>query len=296
MPPDTRHSLIQRLQDGGDNAAWDEFASIYRPIIVRIALRKHLQLDDAEDLAQQVLLSVLKNIHKWKAIKPANVLLETDVDRVMITDFGIAKAIDDLRFTGTNTLLGTPEYMSPEQARDEELDYRTDLFSLGCVLYEACIGRSPFRSSTPYGAIRKVIDIDPPSVRALVSELPEWFAEIVRSLLSKHKKSRLQSAAVVTTLLKQCLAHVEQPQLAPLPKSFSQTDQKTRSKTLFRKLVMATPWIAFASISTWLLLLQVGQTDQKQKPATNQNRKKQTSLRNRRMTLNHQTQIKIRIL
>jgi len=67
MSPDTRHSLIQRLKDGGDNAAWEEFTSIYRPIIIRIAMRKQLQLDDAEDLAQQVLLSVLKNIHKWRA-------------------------------------------------------------------------------------------------------------------------------------------------------------------------------------------------------------------------------------
>jgi RNA polymerase sigma-70 factor (ECF subfamily) len=66
MPPETRHSLIQRLQEGGDEAAWEEFASIYRPIIVRIALRKQLQFDDAEDLAQQVLVLVLKNISKWK--------------------------------------------------------------------------------------------------------------------------------------------------------------------------------------------------------------------------------------
>ncbi len=235
----------------------------------RLNHRGHLSLREVLRIGMQISAG-LEAAHAQglihRDIKPANVLLETDVDRVMITDFGIAKAIDDLRFTGTNTLLGTPEYMSPEQARDEELDYRTDLFSLGCVLYEACTGRSPFRSSTPYGAIRKVIDIDPPSVRALVSELPEWFADIVRRLLSKDKKSRLQSAAEVTTLLKQCLAHVEQPQLVPLPKSFSQTDRNSRPKTLFRRLVMATPWIAFASVSTWLLLLQVGQTDLKQKP------------------------------
>ncbi|MFM8324416.1 MAG: RNA polymerase sigma factor, partial [Pirellulaceae bacterium] len=67
MPPETRHSLIQRLQDGGDDAAWEEFASIYRPIIVQIARRRNLQFDDAEDLAQQVLLLVLRNIGKWKA-------------------------------------------------------------------------------------------------------------------------------------------------------------------------------------------------------------------------------------
>ncbi len=228
----------------------------------RLQHRGHLSLREVLRIGLQISAG-LEAAHAQglihRDIKPANILLESDVDRVMITDFGIAKAIDDLRFTGTNTLLGTPEYMSPEQARDEQLDYRTDLFSLGCVLYEASTGRSPFRSSTPYGAIRKVIDIDPPSVRSLVSELPEWFAEIVRRLLSKDKNLRFQSAAEVTALLKQCLAHVEQPQLVPFPKSLFQTDRQTRSKTLFRRLVMTASCIAFVSISSWLLLLQVGQ-------------------------------------
>ena len=205
-------------------------------------------------------------------IKPANVLLETDVDRVMITDFGIAKAVDDLRFTGTNTLLGTPEYMSPEQARDEELDYRTDLFSLGCVLYEASTGRSPFRSSTPYGAIRKVIDVNPSSVRSLVSELPEWFAEIVHRLLCKDKNSRFQSAGEVAVLLKQCLAHVEQPHLVPFPKSFVQAHRRSRSASQWRSVVMISPWIVCASIGAWLLMLQAGQVGREEPAGNRENR------------------------
>jgi serine/threonine protein kinase len=245
----------------------------------RLHHRGHLSLREVLRIGLQISAG-LEAAHAQglihRDIKPANIMLESDVDRVMITDFGIAKAIDDLRFTGTNTLLGTPEYMSPEQARDEQLDYRTDLFSLGCVLYEACSGRSPFRSSTPYGAIRKVIDVDPPSVRSLVSELPEWFEEIVRRLLSKDKSSRFQSAAEVAALLKQCLAHVEQPQLVPFPKSFFQTDRQSRSKTLLRRLMMATTWIVFASISTWVLLLQVGQLGQDEKSG-NQSKQQKTN-------------------
>jgi len=245
----------------------------------RLHHRGHLSLREVLRIGLQISAG-LEAAHAQglihRDIKPANIMLESDVDRVMITDFGIAKAIDDLRLTGTNTLLGTPEYMSPEQARDEQLDYRTDLFSLGCVLYEACSGRSPFRSSTPYGAIRKVIDVDPPSVRSLVSELPEWFEEIVRRLLSKDKSSRFQSAAEVAALLKQCLAHVEQPQLVPFPKSFFQTDRKSRTKTLLRRLMMATTWIVFASIGTWMLLLQVGQLGQDPKSG-NQSKQQKTS-------------------
>ncbi len=82
MPPETRHSLIHRLQEGGDNAAWEEFASIYRPIIVQIALRKQLPFDDAEDLAQQVLLLVLKNIGKWKS-DPARAKFRTWLQTVV---------------------------------------------------------------------------------------------------------------------------------------------------------------------------------------------------------------------
>ena len=247
----------------------------------RLHHRGHLSLREVLRIGLQISAG-LEAAHAQglihRDIKPANIMLESDVDRVMITDFGIAKAIDDLRLTGTNTLLGTPEYMSPEQARDEQLDYRTDLFSLGCVLYEACSGRSPFRSSTPYGAIRKVIDVDPPSVRSLVSELPEWFEEIVRRLLSKDKSSRFQSAAEVAALLKQCLAHVEQPQLVPFPKSFFQTDRQSRTKTLLRRLMMATTWIVFASIGTWMLLLQVGQQGQDPKSGNPSKQQKTSSV------------------
>jgi serine/threonine protein kinase len=245
----------------------------------RLNHRGHLSLREVLRIGLQISAG-LEAAHAQglihRDIKPANILLESDVDRVMITDFGIAKAIDDLRFTGTNTLLGTPEYMSPEQARDEELDYRTDLFSLGCVLYEASTGRSPFRSSTSYGAIRKVIDVDPPAVCTLVSELPQWFAEIVRRLLSKDKISRFQSAAEVAALLKQCLAHVEQPQVVPLPKSFFHTPQQSRSKNLFRRIAMVTSFMVFASISTWLLLFQVGQIGQEDK-TVNRSKQQKTS-------------------
>lgn len=152
-------------------------------------------------------------------IKPANILLESEVDRVKITDFGLARAVDDIRLTGSDTLLGTPEYMSPEQARDEPLDFRTDLFSLGCVLYEASTGRSPFRATTGYGAIRKVIDHQPKSLREFNPELPDWLDVMVFRLLAKRPDDRFSSASDVAATLQQCLAHVEQPRLAALPES-----------------------------------------------------------------------------
>ena len=226
----------------------------------RLAARGQLSLREVLRIGMQI-ASGLAAAHAQglihRDIKPANILLENDVDRVMITDFGLARAIDDVRLTGTNTLLGTPEYMSPEQTRDEILDYRTDLFSLGCVLYEASTGRSPFRSSTSYGAIRKVNEQSPRSVRSLVPDLPEWFAVVIDRLLQKKRDARFSSAGDVATLLKHCLAHVEHPHLAPLPKSLIQVRRQGLSSPLSRRIVMATPWIVTALVGTWILA-QIG--------------------------------------
>lgn len=82
LAPETRITLIQRLQHGGDDTAWEEFATIYRPVIVRLALRRQLQPADAEDVAQQVLLAVSRNIDKWK-VDPARARFRTWLQMVI---------------------------------------------------------------------------------------------------------------------------------------------------------------------------------------------------------------------
>src|SRR5205823_3462976 len=79
-------------------------------------------------------------------VKPANILLENGVARVKLTDFGLARAVDDASLTQSGVLAGTPQYMAPEQAHGEPADHRADLFSLGSVLYAMCTGRPPFRA------------------------------------------------------------------------------------------------------------------------------------------------------
>src|SRR5437879_12467371 len=80
-------------------------------------------------------------------IKPANIRLENGVERVKITDFGLARAVDDASLTQSGVVAGTPMYMSPEQAEGLAVDHRSDLFSLGTVLYVMCTGRPPFRAT-----------------------------------------------------------------------------------------------------------------------------------------------------
>jgi serine/threonine protein kinase len=184
-------------------------------------------------------------------IKPANILLETDVDRARITDFGLARAVDDIRLTRTDTLIGTPQYMSPEQARDEALDFRTDLFSLGVVLYEAAAGRAPFQAATSYGILRKIVDHQPKPLRQIDADIPEWFDQIVQKLMAKNPADRYQTATEVATLLEQCLAHVEQPQLVKLPASLS--SPKQRNPFFNRRSVMFGGAIAGAAVVAYLM-------------------------------------------
>src|SRR5205807_5419030 len=89
-------------------------------------------------------------------IKPANILLENGVERVKITDFGLARAADDASLTQSGVVSGTPQYMAPEQARGEALDGRADLFSLGSVLYFMCTGRPPFRATESMAVLKRV--------------------------------------------------------------------------------------------------------------------------------------------
>ena len=135
----------------------------------------------------------------------------------MLTDFGLARAADDASMTRWGIIPGTPQYMSPEQARGKALDGRSDLFSLGCVLYEMATGVSPFRADSVIATVRRLVDDSPPAMASLNPELPPWFIGIVNRLLEKDPARRFSSAKEVTELLEGCLAHLQQPASVPLP-------------------------------------------------------------------------------
>ena len=154
-------------------------------------------------------------------VKPANILLEKGVERAVLTDFGLARAADDVALTRWGIIAGTPQYMSPEQARGEPLDGRSDLFSLGCVLYEMATGVSPFRADSMMATMRRLVDDSPQAMASLNPELPPWFIAIVDRLLEKDPSRRFGSAKEVSELLEGCLAHVQQPASVPLPGAIS---------------------------------------------------------------------------
>ncbi|MFK8111520.1 MAG: protein kinase [Rubripirellula sp.] len=150
-------------------------------------------------------------------IKPSNILLESGVDRLLITDFGLAQAADDASLTQSGVIAGTPAYMSPEQARGDSVDARSDLFSLGSLLYTLCTGHAPFRAETTFGVLRRVSDEKPRSVREINPETPDWLCQIVCRLHEKSPSNRFESAAEVADLFERCIAHVSQPLSNPLP-------------------------------------------------------------------------------
>lgn len=187
-------------------------------------------------------------------IKPSNILLENGVERVKITDFGLARVIHEAQSTQSNVVAGTPQYMSPEQARGEPVDHRSDLFSLGCVLYAMCTGRSPFRAETPTGAIHRVCEDAPRPIREINPDIPHWLVAIIDRLVQKKPDHRFQSATEVAEVLGQYLAHVQQPSRVPLPSRplVSQKDAGRR-RWLAAALIGPVAVILLGLIGWWLL-------------------------------------------
>ncbi len=129
-------------------------------------------------------------------IKPANILVD-DEDNVKITDFGLALNINKKVESDSTFIMGvgSPAYMSPEQIKSYPLNQKTDLYSLGVVLFHLLTGRLPFRATNPAQLIYKIINADPPSVTQLNPELPELMNSIIRKALEKDLYSRYKNGA-----------------------------------------------------------------------------------------------------
>jgi serine/threonine protein kinase len=142
-------------------------------------------------------------------VKPANIMLENGVERVKITDFGLAlAAMTTSDLTSDDQIVGTPAFMSPEQVRGRHLDPRSDLFSLGTVMYAMVTDHSPFRGAHTLDVVQRVCELVPPSLREVDSSIPESLSRIVDRLMEKNPDARYATAAQVAEVLKAAIAEI----------------------------------------------------------------------------------------
>jgi len=134
-------------------------------------------------------------------IKPANIMYEPESDSVKITDFGIARITDSSK-TKTGMVLGTPSYMSPEQLAGKKVDGRSDLFSLGVMLFQMLSGSLPFKAESMASLMFKITNDAAPDVRTMRAEIPEGLSRIIDRALVKNVDERYQTGAEMATDLK----------------------------------------------------------------------------------------------
>jgi serine/threonine-protein kinase len=124
-------------------------------------------------------------------VKPSNMLIDAEnAKHLLLTDFGIAKLQGARGLTKTGTTIGTPEYMAPEQAEGKDIDARADVYSLGCVLYEALAGRPPFIGSSPVSVLYQQVHSRPPYVRGFNPDVPRELTRILDMALAKRPEDR----------------------------------------------------------------------------------------------------------
>jgi tRNA A-37 threonylcarbamoyl transferase component Bud32 len=180
-------------------------------------------------------------------VKPANILLENGVQRVKLTDFGLARAADDASLTQSGYIAGTPLYMAPEQAAGEPIDARADLFSLGSVLYELCTGRPAFRAPSTVAVLKRVCDEAPRPIREVNPDVPEPLCRLIEQLQAKKPADRPASAQEVADRLAGLLADQQQPNRAG-PVSVGPVPDVPGPRARFRRAPRRWRWAAAALV------------------------------------------------
>jgi serine/threonine protein kinase len=175
------------------------------PLNLRLDREGRLPIDDVLRIGLET-AEGLAAAHEYglvhRDVKPGNIWLERLSGRVKILDFGLARSVaEDVLLTHAGTVLGTPAYMAPEQARGEALDHRCDLFSLGIVIYQMCTGELPFKGSDTLAILLAIVRDKPPPIYERNPDVPTSLANLVTWLLAKEADERPATARAVCEAL-----------------------------------------------------------------------------------------------
>lgn len=204
------HPAIVAVYDTGEDVVTEPTGVVaHVPFIVMEYVEGHtvrdilhdgaaVPIEEAVEITAGVLSALEYSHHAGivhRDIKPANVML-TPTGAVKVMDFGIARAIADSSATMTQTqaVIGTAQYLSPEQARGEQVDTRSDLYSTGCLLFELLTGRPPFTGDSPVAVAYQHVREIPPSPSSVASDVPESLDRVVLKALAKERETRYQTA------------------------------------------------------------------------------------------------------
>ena len=202
----------------------DEFFMIMefvrgRPLDVLIEQNGALPLEQAVHWFEQA-LDGIHHAHRLgivhRDIKPANIMI-TDAGMVKVMDFGIARVLGEARMTRTGHLIGTLEYMSPEQIRGQDVDARSDIYALGILLYEMLTGQVPFQADSDYDLMRAQIEQAPRTPAALMPHLPVQVEQVVMQALEKDPARRFQTAAAFREALEASVGGPARSGTPPIP-------------------------------------------------------------------------------
>ncbi|MEM7474332.1 MAG: serine/threonine-protein kinase [Planctomycetota bacterium] len=177
-------------------------------------------------------------------IKPGNVLLEVDASRALLTDFGLVRTLDDATLTRSGMLAGTPDYMSPEQARGETVEGSSDLFSIGAMFYHMLAGHPPFRAPDAMAILNRICHEKHRSLSECSQDLPREIVSFVDGLLQKDSLRRLSSASEA----REELERISRAPLQVASEREKQHNSLSKLKTWQRCVVLL-----FGAIAVWAL-------------------------------------------